>query len=72
VRRQFRQWGQLWLTGLLQRRLLCDVPKIKAPLYLIRCADKAMYLAKKKDIPFYILSEQEALEIIEEDKKSNG
>jgi len=47
-------------------------PKIKAPLYLIRCADKAMYLAKKKDIPFYILSEQEALEIIEEDKKTNG
>jgi diguanylate cyclase (GGDEF)-like protein len=47
-------------------------PKIKASLYLIRCADKAMYLAKKKDIPFYILSEQEALDIIEEDKKSNG
>jgi diguanylate cyclase (GGDEF)-like protein len=47
-------------------------PSFKAPLYLIRCADKAMYMAKKKDVPFYILTEKEALKIIEDDQKNNG
>jgi diguanylate cyclase (GGDEF)-like protein len=42
-------------------------PKIKEPLYLIRCSDKAMYIAKKKDVPYYFLSEKDALEIIEEE-----
>jgi diguanylate cyclase (GGDEF)-like protein len=47
-------------------------PSFKAPLYLIRCADKAMYMAKNKDVPFYILSEKEALQIILDDQKNNG
>ena len=44
--------------------------KIKAPLYLIRCSDKAMYIAKKKDVPYYILSEKEVLKIIKDDQKN--
>jgi diguanylate cyclase (GGDEF)-like protein len=47
-------------------------PSFRAPLYLIRCADKAMYIAKKKDVPFYILTEKEALKIIEDDQANNG
>ena len=47
-------------------------PKIKAPLYLIRCSDKAMYMAKKKEVAYYILSEEEVLKIIKEDQTSNG
>jgi diguanylate cyclase (GGDEF)-like protein len=45
-------------------------PEIKAPLYLIRCSDKAMYMAKKKDVPFYILSEKETIKTIEDDQNN--
>jgi len=45
-------------------------PKIKAPLYLVRCSDKAMYVAKKKDVPYYILNEKEVLKIIKDDQKN--
>lgn len=68
----FHNGGNLGLPVTFSAGCCAMAPSIKAPLYLIRCADKAMYLAKKKDIPFYILNEQEALKIIEEDKKSNG
>ena len=68
----FRHGGNLGLPVSFSAGCCAMAPSFKAPLYLIRCADKAMYLAKKKDIPFYILTEQEALRIIEEDQKSNG
>lgn len=68
----FRNGGNLGLPVSFSAGCCAMAPSFKAPLYLIRCADKAMYLAKKKDLPFYILNEQEALRIIEEDQKSNG
>jgi diguanylate cyclase (GGDEF)-like protein len=37
------------------------------PLYLIRCSDKAMYLAKKNKVPFYFMSEKEAKQVLLEE-----
>jgi diguanylate cyclase (GGDEF)-like protein len=38
---------------------------LKDHLYLLRCSDQAMYLAKKKKVLYYIMSEKEARESVE-------
>jgi diguanylate cyclase (GGDEF)-like protein len=43
-------------------------PSLKEPLYLIRCSDEAMYIAKKRDVTCYYLNEKEALGIIAKDQ----
>lgn len=45
-------------------------PAIKDSLFLIRCSDMAMYMAKRHNSDFYFLSEEEALSIIENDTNS--
>lgn len=47
---------------------VANSPSIKEPLYLIRCSDEAMYLAKKRDVSFCFFSEKEALETIAKDQ----
>ncbi len=42
-------------------------PYMKDPLYLIRCSDMAMYMAKKKKIPFYFLTIPEMKRIIDDE-----
>lgn len=41
-----------------------NAPLIKEPLLLIRCADKAMYIAKKKNVPYYFLSPKEIEDLL--------
>jgi diguanylate cyclase (GGDEF)-like protein len=42
-------------------------PYMKDPLFLIRCSDMAMYMAKKKKIPFYFLTVPEMRRIIDDE-----
>jgi diguanylate cyclase (GGDEF)-like protein len=42
-------------------------PYMKDPLFLIRCSDMAMYMAKKKKIPFYFLTVPEMKRIIDDE-----
>jgi len=65
---QFSHGGNLGLPVSFSAGVCAMAPSIKTSLYLVRCADKAMYIAKKKDVPYYILNEEEALEIIKEDQ----
>jgi diguanylate cyclase (GGDEF)-like protein len=69
---QFLHGGNLGLPVSFSAGVCAMSPAIKTPLYLIRCSDKAMYLAKENDVPYYILNEEETLKIIREDQKSNG
>ena len=68
---QFSHGGNLGLPVSFSAGVCAMTPSIKASLYLVRCADKAMYIAKKKDVPYYILNEEEALKIIKEDQKGS-
>lgn len=44
---------------------------LKNPLFLIRCSDKAMYLAKKEKVPSYFLNEKEVEEVVEEENTAS-
>jgi diguanylate cyclase (GGDEF)-like protein len=46
-------------------------PSLKNPLFLIRCSDKAMYLAKREKTPYYYLNEKEVAAIVDEES-TNG
>jgi len=43
---------------------------LKNPLFLIRCSDKAMYLAKKEKVPSYFLSEKEVEGVVAEEENA--